>query len=153
MWIHTDQGFVSVVDEPERPADELLVRARSRDDLLRIGVPAEQVWFDARADYRWRARMPREWVADVMADAIRGINYRNFKNRVGSTIGGERVATLHDGWDAFFGIEQEPSVRKVDAAYLLSADDIRCERCGLDGTTLDDGLCEYCQLTAAGLLS
>ena len=115
MWIHTEQGFVSIVDEPDRPADELLLRARARADLILLGVPSASVWWDERADYQWRARMPRVWVAKKIAESILAIEYRNFKDRIAETRGVDRASTLHDVWAAFLRIEDEPASR-VDAA-------------------------------------
>lgn len=104
MWIHTDQGFVSVVAHDYRP-DDLLVRARARSDLEALVPDGTEIWRDAMADYAWRAVVPRSEFGAVMAAAIEGIGYRNFKNRTHETLGPERTDLLHDVWSTLRQIE------------------------------------------------
>lgn len=59
----------------------LLVRARRRGDLERV-FPEAEVKETPRNDYRFRARLPRERVAQALAEAARGITYPNFKATV-----------------------------------------------------------------------
>ena len=104
MWIHTDQGFVSVVAHDDRP-DDLLVRARARGDLEALVPAGTETWRDDMADYPWRAVVRRSEFAAVMAAAIVGIDYRNFKNRTYETLGSERTHLLHDVWSTLRRIE------------------------------------------------
>ncbi len=105
MWIHTDEGFLSIVRNNDDPST-LIVRARAYDDLLSVGNP-DGIWFDPTADYPWRTIMPRHEFATVMAAKITdGIDYPNFKSQVANTLGRERAHLLHDVWATLTGIER-----------------------------------------------
>lgn len=80
MWIILNDAFVSIVAHRDKP-DVLLVRARVEGDIERA-LPGAQVWTDPAADYRYRAEVTREVVAQALADAVRGIDYGNFKDSV-----------------------------------------------------------------------
>lgn len=102
MWIHTDQGFVSVVAHDDRP-DDLLVRARACRDIDALIPDGTEVWHDGTADYPWRAIVPRSEFAAVISEALMSIDYRNFKNCTHETLG---PRLLHDVWATLTEIEQ-----------------------------------------------
>jgi hypothetical protein len=70
MWIAHTEGRLSIVAHREGP-EVLLVRAR-RD--------VTHIWPDA--DYRYRASISREMVADVIADMLINMEYDDFKSCV-----------------------------------------------------------------------
>jgi len=96
MWICLNKAFLSIVDKDCAP-DELLVRARRDGDIERV-FPDAKVEVTLGNDYRCRARIKREQVAQALAAEVMGIDYANFK---GST----RERALHDAymdaWGAF----------------------------------------------------
>lgn len=84
MWIFLNDAFLSIVDKGDPTGNTLLVRARRDRDIQRI-FPEAQVIEGAGTDYRYRARVPRDQVADAIAEAVRGIRYGNFKDSVADT--------------------------------------------------------------------
>ena len=111
MWLVTTFGFYSVVQKPwDRDPQTLTVRARDRGDLetLRekylptLGEIAE----DESADYRYRAQAPREDVVKAFAEAVRDIDYDNFKAAITDRMGWARERIYHDAWRAFLAIQQ-----------------------------------------------
>ena len=82
MWIFLGDAFLSIVDKGGN-GTTLLVRARKQGDLERV-FPEAEVQETPHNDYRYRARLPRERVAQAMADAVRDIRYPNFKGTVRS---------------------------------------------------------------------
>ncbi|BDU76009.1 hypothetical protein [Mesoterricola sediminis] len=80
MWIFLNDAFLSIVDKGG-DGTTLLVRARREGDLERV-FPGAQVERTPRNDYRYRARVDREAVAQALAAAVRGIAYGNFKDSV-----------------------------------------------------------------------
>jgi len=111
MWLVTTFGFYSVVQKAwDRDPQTLTVRARARQDLetLRekylpsLGEIAE----DESADYRFRARAPREDVTQAFAQALRDIDYDNFKAAISERMGWARERIYHDAWRAFLAIQQ-----------------------------------------------
>ncbi len=80
MWIFLNNAFLSIVDKGG-DGRELLVRARHSGDIERI-FPGANVQMGGGTDYLYRAFINREQVADAIANAIRAIDYQNFKNTV-----------------------------------------------------------------------
>ena len=78
MWLFTTKGFISVVEDYERP-DNLLVRGRFKGDIPQI-FPGVKETYTRNRDYRYRASLPRETVAARFAELITKIDYPNFKD-------------------------------------------------------------------------
>ena len=78
------EGFFSIVQKPGE--HELCVRARSHNDLDRLrdthmpalGPPSETPGHD----YRYRAWIAREALAEGLAEIARSLAYSNFKSEV-----------------------------------------------------------------------
>ena len=85
MWLLIPEGFYSVVQKPGEA--ELCVRARARDDLDRLrerympelGPTTET----PSGDYRYRAWIDREALAEGLGAIGRELAYSNFKSEVG----------------------------------------------------------------------
>lgn len=82
MWIFTTNAFLSIVDKGG-DGSTLLVRGRRKGEIEAV-FPEAEVQETPRNDYRYRARLPRERVAQALADQVRALAYPNFK------------ATVHD---------------------------------------------------------
>jgi hypothetical protein len=80
MWIFLTDAFLSIVDKGGDGAT-LLVRARRAGDIERV-FPGAEVIEGAGSDYRYRARIDREAVAQRLAEQVRSIRYANFKATV-----------------------------------------------------------------------
>jgi hypothetical protein len=83
MWLLTSAGFYSVVQKPGET--ELCIRARVREDLerLREYMPTLSATVETRSgDYRYRAWVSREGLAEGVARIAREIDYANFKSEV-----------------------------------------------------------------------
>lgn len=116
MWLISQEGFISIVAD-RNEEDVLLLRARNQKDLRAIcEVAAEEkidilgeIWEDASADYRWRARIGREEAALLAAALLRRVDYDNFKSRVARD-NEERAQTYHGVWGQMLLIENEDLV-------------------------------------------
>lgn len=80
MWLFTSNGFLSIVAHRNQPG-MLLVRAR-RDGEIEEMFPDATVTRTDRADYLFRAVVPRQDVANTVAHYAKTIDYDNFKNSV-----------------------------------------------------------------------
>ncbi|WIY83019.1 hypothetical protein [Propionimicrobium sp. PCR01-08-3] len=75
MWIFTTKGFISLVQD-RNDHSMLQVRARDPQDLRAL-FPHAEVAETPDADYRYRARVPRQEVCEVLTDAINEIDYES----------------------------------------------------------------------------
>lgn len=80
MWIFMSDSLLSIVAHKSNP-NILLVRARAEGDIEAV-FPDAQVFHTPSNDYAYRAFLPRQVVAVVMATQISNIDYTNFKNSV-----------------------------------------------------------------------
>ena len=83
MWIFLSNSFLSIVEHNEEPS-LLHVRARFRGDIEEVFANVD-VSETPNADYRFRATLPRDRVAEAIARNIKGITYTNFKDSVKSS--------------------------------------------------------------------
>ena len=84
MWVmNAKGGFYSVIRKPEMPKDQIMVRARRKDDLERllkaIGSDTDII-STPKADYAIRVIIPVEAWAQYLYDSAMGIDYSNFKD-------------------------------------------------------------------------
>lgn len=81
MWVFLSGSFLSIVDSPEAGKNKLSVRSRFKGDIERV-FPGVKVRTTARRDYRFRAFIPQERVAQALADEVLNMGYSNFKDSV-----------------------------------------------------------------------
>ena len=92
MWIYLNNSHISIVETPNwennRQLDKdgnpyLSVRARSREDLMAFtGVEDWEVHISPERDYMARVFLPRNQVSDLVAKAVKSIDYCNFKGSI-----------------------------------------------------------------------
>jgi len=80
MWIFTDKGFLSIIQDFRDP-DTLIVRARFPDHIGAI-FPDARVTKTPGRDYLYRTLLPRGEVTERLKTLIAGIDYTNFKDAV-----------------------------------------------------------------------
>lgn len=81
MWIFTNRGFLSVVQDPADPG-ALVVRSRFPGQIEAL-FPKAAVSKTPGRDYLYRAFLPKAEVAEVIRREVDAIDYGNFKNSVG----------------------------------------------------------------------
>lgn len=82
MWIFLPNSFISVVQKPG-DTDMLTVRARIKGDIESV-FPKAKVEANRGTDYKYRARVPRQEVANVLHHQVMNVNWNNFKGAVTS---------------------------------------------------------------------
>ncbi len=80
MWLCINDAFLSIVSK-DCARDELLVRARRKGDIEKI-FPGARVVVSTKTDYRFRAVVKRNDVADALRMEVSRITYENFKDSV-----------------------------------------------------------------------
>jgi len=128
MWLFTNRGFYSVVADSTTP-DTLLVRARLRGDLERLGtlLPEKPVVTESRdRDYRWRMKVPFALWPAVMGQLATEITYPNFKNEVKKRQGRGRADLYGAVWAEMFTAQENEAATEYEAA--LAARKLRAQR-------------------------
>lgn len=80
MWLCTRRGFVSAVQDFNRP-EMLVVRARKREHLERL-LPDEEVVDLPSRDYAHRIFVKRDAFKALLQREIDALSYHNFKDAV-----------------------------------------------------------------------
>jgi hypothetical protein len=112
MWIFLNNSFLSVIDPKAKytggggpVSSTLLVRSRIKGDIEAV-FPKAIVTETPDRDYRFRASIPREKVAEAMLDAVNGIDYSNFKGSVPDK-------ARHDAYAGVWGVMHREQERRV----------------------------------------
>lgn len=80
MWIYTNTAMLSIV-QSAGCASDFLVRARFPGDIEHV-FPDAAVITTEDADYRFRAFISKDVVAEALMNALVDINYHSFKDSV-----------------------------------------------------------------------
>ncbi len=108
MWIFTQDGFVSAVDNGMEPG-KLAVRARDKESLALLAelTGAEIQEFEG-TDYEYRVHVTREELTKWMTMNIETLDYSNFKNRVWAS----RGEVFHDACSEVWGVMLQVSDKR-----------------------------------------
>jgi len=96
MWICLNNAFLSIVANPADDAT-LLVRARRAGDIETVFGAGVEVVTLLERDYQFRAFLRRDVVATAIGEALKAIQYPNFKNSVDDD-------ALHDAYAKVWGV-------------------------------------------------
>lgn len=103
MWLFTRDGYFSVVKDEFCGPDEVMVRARCRQDLesllSRLGLDLEILTIK-QADYRWRVKMPHEVFTEYVRMMAATLDYADFKSAAPAHDDFSRLRAYHKCWDA-----------------------------------------------------
>ena len=109
MWVFTQDGFISVVDNNQVPG-KLTVRARDRESLQLLADITEQKIVELpNRDYEYRVYVTREEFTSFMASHIDHLDYGNFKNRIWATRGDTYHDACSDVWAAMLQVTDKRS--------------------------------------------
>ena len=100
MWIFLPNSFISVVQKPG-DTDMLTVRARIEGDIESV-FPKVKVEANKGTDYKYRALVPRQEVADVLHHQVMNLNWSNFNGAVKSK---KRHDAYTNVWSAMHAVQ------------------------------------------------
>ncbi len=112
MWLCLNRAFISVVHKGCK-ADEVLCRARRPGDLEKV-FPDAKVVESTNTDYRYRAVVKREAVAQALVAEVMGLTYSNFKDSV-------KDHRLHDAYSRVWGVMIGLQPRRPGPGYPIEA--------------------------------
>lgn len=119
MWVMSQHGFVSAVEDREDPS---LFRVRARDrrsleSMLHLlkengeNIDGLEIVTGAGTDYRWRVILPRDMFGTYLVAEANGIDYGNFKSQVTKTRGRVFHDALMDVWTAMLRVDDGKAAR------------------------------------------
>lgn len=111
MWVFLNTAFLSIID-PDGAYDgskgpvsnKLLVRGRFKGDIERV-FPRAKVTETPARDYRYRALVSRETVAQAMYRAVMNNGAKNFKGSV-------KEKWRHDAYQGCWGVMEAEQYRQ-----------------------------------------
>lgn len=107
MWVFTQHGFISAVDNNHVPG-KLAVRARDKESLELLADLAEvEIVSSTRSDYPYRVYVTREQFIEFLVAHVETLDYSNFKNRIYQTRGPEFAEACGDVWGAMLQVTDE----------------------------------------------
>ncbi len=113
MWVFLAKaGFFSVVQNVD-DAETVVVRARCRDDLVRLGQlylkNAGPIVDTPTRDYAHRLFVGKKAFADAIAAAALDIDIFNFKNATSTFLGPARAALYGRVWSVLLDLQRPRS--------------------------------------------
>jgi len=125
MWVFTNKGFFSIVED-RNDSTKLLVRSRIKGDLERVFDDAIEhcgafITETPNADYRFRVFLPKEMVVAEIAREVSEIDYGNFKNSFAdnddlpSPLRAVMKYHMSDVWSAMWAAQKE--AKELEEAY------------------------------------
>ena len=108
MWVFNKDGFFSVVFDRECSRDELMIRARCREDLVRLAKKMKGYLDDKDiaefdiADYRFRMKVNKNLWADYMRQSALDIDYANVKESIAPKTDKPRQNAYFDVWTTLY---------------------------------------------------
>jgi hypothetical protein len=110
MWIFTQDGFISAVDNKEVPG-KLTVRARDEEslELLAAATNQEIGQVDGR-DYPYRVHVTKEEFSDFLLMHVEHLNYPNFKDKVKAVRGHEFASACGAVWAAMLDVTDDKAL-------------------------------------------
>jgi hypothetical protein len=108
MWVFTIDGFYSAVRHNELTY-VMQVRARDRDDLTRLikrlrKAESPNIIETPEGDYPYRINLHQTYWIEYLADAVKAVDYGNFKEAVAKTRGHHRANLYLRVWSAMRGL-------------------------------------------------
>ena len=112
MWIFTETGFISAVDNGHVPG-KLAVRARDKESLaILAAVTDQEIKQSERSDYPYRVYVTKEEFSDYILAHIETLDYSNFKDRVYKTRGSIFARACGRVWEAMLDVTDAEAIGK-----------------------------------------
>ena len=110
MWVFTQDGFISAVDNGHVPG-KLAVRARDKKSLeLLAAITTQEITQSKNSDYPYRVYVTKDEFTSFMVSHVDAIDYSNFKNRVYSTRGSKFAHACSEVWSVMLGTTDKEAI-------------------------------------------
>jgi hypothetical protein len=110
MWVFTQDGFISAVDNGHVPG-KLAVRARDKKSLeLLAALTQQEIVKSKNADYPYRVFVAKDDFTNFLASHVESLDYSNFKDRVYSTRGNKFASACGKVWAAMLDVTDKEAI-------------------------------------------
>jgi hypothetical protein len=110
MWIFTQDGFISAVDNGHVPG-KLAVRARDKKSLEFLAeITGQEISQRKNTDYPYRVFVTKDEFTSFLASHVDAMDYSNFKNRVYETRGSDFAHACGNVWSAMIDVTDKEAV-------------------------------------------
>lgn len=104
MWVFTQDGFISAVDN-NQVHGKLAVRARDKKSLELLSEMTGQPIVELKySDYEYRVYVTRDEFTQFMVSQIDRLTYGNFKNRIWQTRGDVFHDACSEVWETMLQV-------------------------------------------------
>ena len=110
MWIFTQDGFISAVDNKE-VSGKLTVRARDKRSLAMLAEFTDQdIKQVDRRDYPYRVHVTKEEFGDFLLGHVDNLDYPNFKDQVYAVRGQQFASACGAVWAAMLDVTDDDAL-------------------------------------------
>lgn len=110
MWVFTQDGFISAVDNGHVP-DKLTVRARDKQSLaLLADITQQEIKQSTKSDYPYRVYVTKAEFSDFLLGHVDELDYPNFKDRVYTSRGYDFAHACGKVWAAMLEVTDEEAI-------------------------------------------
>lgn len=110
MWIFTQDGFISTVDNKE-VAGKLTVRARDKRSLAFLAdITNQDIKQVTGRDYPYRVYVTKAEFTEFLASHVESLDYGNFKDQVYNVRGEEFAHACAHVWEAMLGVTDDEAL-------------------------------------------
>lgn len=111
MWVFTQDGFVSAVENSDKPG-EMVVRSRDRASLeLLSDLTGSEIVELQHRDYEYRVFVTKQDFANWLVSHVEEIDYSNFKNRLWRTRGDVYHDAANEVWGTMLSVSDKYPVK------------------------------------------
>lgn len=120
MWLFSETGFVSVVQDP-KDSNKMVVRARDVKSLQPLVDTYDvKIVKLKNRDYPARVFLTREQFVDWLVETGETLQYTNYKNAATASRGHEFARPLHSVWSTMLELEDLGKPNKARYRYAGS---------------------------------
>lgn len=110
MWIFTQDGFISAVDNNEVPG-KLTVRARDKQSLKFLAdITNQDIKQVSGRDYPYRVYATKHEFQEFLIAHVESLDYANFKNQVYTVRGSDFAHACGNVWEAMLGVTDDEAL-------------------------------------------
>jgi hypothetical protein len=108
MWVFTTEGFFSAVWDKYCGGNDVMIRARCKEDLCRLSKKLKgyceesQILETPEGDYHFRLKVPKHEWSEYLAQYALNIDYPDVKEKIVPQNDSPREAAYYSVWQTLY---------------------------------------------------